>query len=316
MIFVTRWTAFRHYTLIHNCIIFVNRNNLKQQVLQEILDALWESEQDMELNESSYKVLPFPRMRQLVRDAGWIGKRKQMMHGFIEVDVTEPRRIIREQAALTGEQFSFSAFVLACIGQAVAQDKLVHAYRNWRNQLIIFDEVDVLIAIEVETGERTFPLVHPVRAVNRRTVGDIHDEIRAIQAKPQQSEGMQTALTRTYYWLPTFLRHLGYRLVEMNPHWRKQYAGTVGLTSVGMFGRGGGWGIGMPSHSLAITLGGIAQKPGWINGRVEPREYLCITLSFDHDVIDGAPAARFTRRLIDLIESSYGLWQQEELVAE
>jgi hypothetical protein len=77
----------------------------------------------MESNEGSYKVLPFPRMRQLVRDAGWMGKRKQMMHGFIEVDVTEPRRIIREQAALTGGQFSFSAFVLACIGQAVAQDK-------------------------------------------------------------------------------------------------------------------------------------------------------------------------------------------------
>jgi pyruvate/2-oxoglutarate dehydrogenase complex dihydrolipoamide acyltransferase (E2) component len=266
-------------------------------------------------NGSDYKVLPFPRMRQLVIDAGWMGKRKQMMHGFIEVDVTGPRRIIREQATQTGEQPSFSAFVLTCIGQAVAQDKLVHAYRNWRNQLIIFDDVDVLIAIEVETDGRTFPILHPVRAVNRRTVGDIHNEIRAIQAKLQQSEGMQSALMRTYHWLPAFLRHLGYRLVEMNPHWRKQYAGTVGLTSVGMFGRGGGWGIGMPSHSLAITLGGIAEKPGWINGRVELREYLCITLSFDHDVIDGAPAARFSRRLIDLIESSYGLCHQEEMVA-
>jgi hypothetical protein len=27
----------------------------------------------------------------------------------------------------------------------------------------------------------------------------------------------------------------------------------------------------------------------------------------DHDVSDGAPAARFTRRLVELIESGYGL---------
>ncbi|NTU81392.1 MAG: 2-oxo acid dehydrogenase subunit E2 [Chloroflexales bacterium] len=32
-----------------------------------------------------------------------------------------------------------------------------------------------------------------------------------------------------------------------------------------------------------------------------------MTVVFDHDVIDGAPAARFTRRLVELIESGYGL---------
>jgi hypothetical protein len=30
-------------------------------------------------------------------------------------------------------------------------------------------------------------------------------------------------------------------------------------------------------------------------------------VTYDHDVIDGAPAARFTRRLVELIESGYGL---------
>jgi hypothetical protein len=32
-----------------------------------------------------------------------------------------------------------------------------------------------------------------------------------------------------------------------------------------------------------------------------------MTLMFDHDIIDGAPAARFTQRLKELIESGYGL---------
>jgi len=32
-----------------------------------------------------------------------------------------------------------------------------------------------------------------------------------------------------------------------------------------------------------------------------------MTISFDHSIVDGAPAARFTGRLKDLIESGYGL---------
>ena len=34
---------------------------------------------------------------------------------------------------------------------------------------------------------------------------------------------------------------------------------------------------------------------------------LCLTVSLDHDVVDGAPAARFTRRLSTLIETGAGL---------
>lgn len=37
------------------------------------------------------------------------------------------------------------------------------------------------------------------------------------------------------------------------------------------------------------------------------RDYLSLTVSFDHNMIDGAPAARFTQRLKQLIESGYGL---------
>jgi pyruvate/2-oxoglutarate dehydrogenase complex dihydrolipoamide acyltransferase (E2) component len=34
---------------------------------------------------------------------------------------------------------------------------------------------------------------------------------------------------------------------------------------------------------------------------------LDLTVAFDHDVVDGAPAARFVKRLVELIESGYGL---------
>ena len=88
---------------------------------------------------------------------------------------------------------------------------------------------------------------------------------------------------------------------------QKKYGGTIGVTAVGMFGKGAGWGIPFTERTLDLTLGGIAEKPGVVDGHIVIRDYLSLTLSFNHDLIDGAPAARFTQRLKELIESGYGL---------
>jgi hypothetical protein len=202
--------------------------------------------------------------------------------------------------------------VLHCVGAAVAQDKMIHACRDWRGRLVLFDDVDVNTIIEIELEGRCFPLAYVVRAVNRRGVRELHDEIRAVQQNPRRSHGDQTFdLMRWYARLPGFVRGLPFRLLPLNPHWLKRVGGTVNVTAVGMFGEGGGWGIPIPLYTLNLTLGGIATKPGVVDGRIEPREYLHVTLSFDHDIIDGAPAARFGSRLKGLIEGAYGL---EEVV--
>jgi pyruvate/2-oxoglutarate dehydrogenase complex dihydrolipoamide acyltransferase (E2) component len=48
-------------------------------------------------------------------------------------------------------------------------------------------------------------------------------------------------------------------------------------------------------------------KPGVVDGNIAIREYLSLTISLNHELIDGAPAARFTERVKELIESGYGL---------
>lgn len=58
---------------------------------------------------------------------------------------------------------------------------------------------------------------------------------------------------------------------------------------------------------LNIALCGIDDKPGIVDWRIEIREYLNVTISLDHDIIDDAPAARFTQRFIELIESAFGM---------
>jgi hypothetical protein len=74
-----------------------------------------------------------------------------------------------------------------------------------------------------------------------------------------------------------------------------------------MAGRGGGWSLAPAGQSLLLIVGGLARKPAVVEERAEPRDLLSLTVAFDHDVVDGAPAARFVHRLVELIESGYGL---------
>jgi pyruvate/2-oxoglutarate dehydrogenase complex dihydrolipoamide acyltransferase (E2) component len=258
----------------------------------------------MHKQQIDYKVLPYPPERRITIDGGRLAAQKHTIHGLLEIDVTRPRQYIREYKARTGETLSFTAFVIACLGKAIDENKMMHAYRDWRNRLILFDEVDVNTMVEIEQDGRKVVLPHFIRAANKRTFRDIHAEIRAIQRQPEHTWKFGV---RRFARLPRLARALFYWAIFKNPRWLKQRFCTVGMTSVGMFGNGSGWAIPFGVHTLDIALGGIAEKPGVIDGRIEIREYLCLTISFDHDIIDGAPAARFTTRLNDLIASGFGL---------
>ena len=249
-----------------------------------------------------FDILPFPPERGIVVDAGYLGTGRHIAYGLVEVDVTRARELRRQLAERDGTRLSFTAFIAASLARAIASNPKVQAYRDWRGRLVVFRDVDVVTMIEAEKGAVAIP--HIIRNANRRTVRDISDEIRSIQASPGKSE-QKGALVALAPRIPRFLRLLFFRVVKKNPHWFKRLEGTVVVTSVGMFGRGGGWGIGfLPTHTLGLTVGGIARKPGVHDDRIEVREYLNLTLSFDHDIVDGAPAARFARKFIELIETA------------
>ncbi|HEX6798951.1 MAG TPA: 2-oxo acid dehydrogenase subunit E2 [Ktedonobacterales bacterium] len=258
--------------------------------------------------------VPYPQIRRWTAAAYRSVQHKPMIHGLIAVDVTRARTILREHTARTGESLSFTAFLTACLGKAVDEHKAVQAMRKGRKRLVIFDDVDVWIPVEHDVSGHKVLVPHIIRAANRQSVRTIHDEIRATQTADvaQAAQGprlLPPALFRPYIWL-------FWKVGRAMPQVQKQIGGTVGLTAVGMFGKGAGWGIPPPIPTpLMITVGGIGTKHDIVDGQIVTREYLSLTISVDHDIVDGAPAARFTRRLSDLIESAYGLADLNAAVA-
>jgi pyruvate/2-oxoglutarate dehydrogenase complex dihydrolipoamide acyltransferase (E2) component len=264
---------------------------------------------------ADYQVVPYPKLRRLLAVMLHALQRKPMMHFLIEVDVTRARQSIRDHKANTGEALSFTAFLIACLAKAVDEHKAVQAYRKGSKHLVLFDEVDVETQIERDVAGHEQNITYIIRAANRKTFREIHHEIRAAQVEDVEKARVGSQTLQWFLFLPTFLFRFLYRM--RGPHVLKKYGGTVGTAAVGMFEDGAGWviPIGHP-QTLMMTVGGIGEKPGVVDGSIAIREYLSLTISLDHEMIDGAPAARFTRRLKELIERGYDLIEQEGVLSE
>lgn len=254
------------------------------------------------MDNKDYEISRFPAEREIVIDAGYLASGRHIIYALLEVDVSQARKIIKDYAEKHGMKISFTAFIVASLAQAIVAIPQVHSFRDWRGRLFTFNDVDVVTMIEPKPGAVAIP--HVIKNTNNKNVEEISNEIRSIQDKPSSS-GQSGGLVKLAPKFPRFFRLIFFRILKMNPLWFRSFAGTVVVTSVGMFGKSGGWGIGfLPTHNLGITVGGINQKPGVYQGEITIREYLNLTLSFDHDIIDGAPAARFASIFAELLEEA------------
>ena len=253
---------------------------------------------------------PSPRRRGTVDYVRMAGRRSNV-HGLVEVDVTEARRRIETVAAETGDQLSFTGFVVSCLARAVDDHPEVNAYRDWRGRVHVFDDVDVNVLVETTIGGGRMGVPHVVRGANRRSLRSIHDEIRAAQASPDPT-GL-SRWSKLAFRLPGVVRRQVWRLPQLFPRRWKEVAGTVAVTSVGMFGSSGGWAVSPTNYTVQVTVGGIGEQPRLVDGTVTNREFLALTVTFDHDVVDGAAAARFVQRLVELVEEAHGIPTPDEL---
>jgi hypothetical protein len=253
---------------------------------------------------AGHRILAFPDAQNQGVDWAALMVRRHTIHGLVDVDVTEARRAVHDWRRTSGEPLSFTSFVVASFAHAVGEVPSVQAVRKGRRRTIEFDDVDVAVLVEHVVEGGRVPMPHIVRAANRKTPAEIEREILAARAEavPYAREYRFVPL---WLKLPAVLRRFALTRVLADPYRRKRFTGTSAVTAVGMFGRGTGWGIPFISHSICLTVGGVGKRPGFgPDGRLEAREFLCLTVSVDHDVVNGAPLARFTARLLKSIESA------------
>ncbi len=247
---------------------------------------------------------PFPANRRLVTTAVRAGRRIVPMHGLLEVDVTEARHLLAEHEP----PLSFTAFVVASVARAAAAHPGVHAYRDWRGRLVQHRHVDVQTLIEVPTRQGPFGLVHVVRDAGVRGVPEISSELRAATAGPGATATGRLArsVVPVAGRVPGLFRAM-YAVMGRSVRLHLQ-TGTVQVTAVGMFAGGGGFAIAPPTlASLLVVVGGLSKRARVIDDHIVVRDVLDLTVTIDHNVVDGAPATRFGAELRSVLESAAAL---------
>jgi len=239
------------------------------------------------------------------------------MYGLLEVDVTVPRQVIVEHEAQTDEKLSFTGFLVYCLARAVDENKEVQAYLKGHKQMVLFEDVNVGVMVENRADGKSALMGHIIQGANHKSYREIHQEIRRVQTEPPPPNRGMPGWFRSAMMAPWPLSKVVNALLGVatrrDPTKRVSASGTVFVTAVGMFGKGhSGWGIATTPHSLGLVVGSMSWKAAVVDGRIAAREILNLTVLFDHDVVDGAPATRFTRRLVELIESGQGLCESEE----
>jgi len=250
---------------------------------------------------------PLSFNRQAVIASASITREKNAIHALTEVDISEPRRLIRRHFEKTGEKLSLTAYIVTCLARTLANHPELNSFIKGRKQIFLQDiTISVLIERELE-GEKV-PEPVGISAAQTKSYREIHQEI--IKARNDQSKTLGGLSGQTWFrFIPGFLLKVFIRLADKNLYLAKKY-GKVAVTAVGMFSKDAVWFIPHGTPTLLITVGSIINKVVGSGERFESREHLCLTVSFDHNIADGAPATRFLSQFTEIIRSGELLIQE------
>ena len=264
----------------------------------------------------SYYTVPFTRQRDIVVDFITLGSKTLKVYAIGEDDVTLPLKKLAEYKE-KGIKISFTAYVAYVLIQTIVDHPHMQAIKWGRRKMVVFEDVDLFSLVEKEVKGQKVPSQVIVRKANKKSILDITNALwsQKMRKDDTMADKEDDSGTDILLKLPGFLRRFLMNRIFSNPFWRRQFLGTVGVTSVGMYTKGGGTSIPIATENISINIGGIDKRPGYqikkdgsLNlNKIEPRDYLWMTFNIDHTTVDGGPIARFIGDFRERLRNAYGL---------
>jgi pyruvate dehydrogenase E2 component (dihydrolipoamide acetyltransferase) len=222
------------------------------------------------------EILPIKGMQKTIAERMSLSV-KTAAHCSITVEVDASRMIALRQKVNTELKVEGGVSYTDMLVKATAIALKDHPVLNSTledGQLKIFEDVNIGVAVEVEAEGTSGLLVPVIKKADKKTLLEIAYESMTLIEKVRTGKASREDLT----------------------------GGTFTVTNLGMYGVETFIPIINPPESAILGAGTIAEKPVILNGKVEVKPLLRLTLSFDHRVVNGAPAARFMQRLKQVLE--------------
>jgi pyruvate dehydrogenase E2 component (dihydrolipoamide acetyltransferase) len=219
------------------------------------------------------KVIPFIGMRQAIAE-----RMTQSLQTMAQVTITteiDATELVRMREQLKGEfELTYTDMVVKAAAIALKKHPLLNSTLIG-DEIHLLDEVHIGVAVALEGGL----IVPVVRDADKKSLREIAAETRRL------AEGARA----------------GTLTVD------EVTGSTFTVTNLGMYGVDIFTPIINPPEVAILGVGRIVEKPSFQQGQVVPRAMMHLSLTFDHRIVDGAPAAEFLRTVKELLENPYRL---------
>lgn len=256
------------------------------------------------MNKKGYKIIPLGANRKVVNASLAVTGQKHAIHAFTETDISLPRAKIAEFFSKTGQKISLTAFIVCCLAQTLQKHPNLNSFIKG-NKLVVMDDVTVSVLVERNMAGWKTPEPVAIQQAQLKDCLRITSEIRAAQAERNDQIGSLQGMEWVRF-IPKFLFKAFVRLADRSITMGLKY-GKVAVTAVGMFTREPVWFVPHGPATVLITVGSIYNKVVEENGQFASKEHLRLTFTFDHAIVDGAPAARFIDDFAENLRSGAGL---------
>jgi len=196
-----------------------------------------------------------------------------------EVDVTEIVKLREQVSAEWQKQYEIKVSYTEVIVKAVARALREHPRLNsslGADGINLHAEVNVGVAVALDDGL----IVPVVRNADQKSLLDITRDVRDLSERARANR-----LSRE----------------EVN-------GGTFSITNMGMLGVEAFTPIINLPQCAILGVGRIAERAVVHDGQIVARPTMWLSLTFDHRIVDGAPAAQFLMRVRQLLENPYLLF--------
>lgn len=193
-----------------------------------------------------------------------------------EVDMEETVRLRSEVGPelerREGVRVTYTDIIIRAAAVALREHPGINA--RWEGEGIRrLSEIHVGVAVSLDEG-----LVVPVvRHADRATLGQISGAVRDLSER-----------ARTHRLRP-----------------EEMQGGTFTITNLGMHDVDAFTPILNPPEAAILGVGRLHRRPVAVGDRAEIRSTMVLSLTFDHRVVDGAPAAQFLQRVKYILEHPY-----------
>ena len=182
----------------------------------------------------------------------------------MEVDMTNAVKLHKETAV------SYTDLLIKAVATALRDHPFLNATLE-NEQIKVFEDINVGFAVATEKG-LVVPVVHNAA---QKAVNEIAAEVKELVEKARQGKLSKEDLT----------------------------GGTFTITNLGMYGVDVFIPIINPPETAILGVGRIAEKLTLVDNQVKIKPVMQLSLSYDHRIVDGAPAAQFLQKVKQVLET-------------